>query len=90
MTHEHESNSNDLRELQEVLDVVSTKVPKLITELLRTVYSEEAGAQMGKAVGSFYKELLSSGIPEQEALSMTKDYMNTIKAVTSTLGNNRD
>jgi len=83
-------NSEDIQELNEVLSVISEKVPKLITELLGTIYSEEAGAQMGKAVGKFYQELVSSGIPEQEALKMAKDYMNTIKSITSNFGHHRD
>jgi|HigsolmetaAR203D_1030402.scaffolds.fasta_scaffold00027_44 hypothetical protein len=81
------NHSNDIQELQEVLGIISEKVPKLITEMLRTVYSEEAGAQMGKAVGKFYQELVASGIPAQDALIMAKDYMNTIKSVTSNFSN---
>ena len=84
------NNSKDIQELNEVLSVISEKVPKLITDLLGTIYSEEAGAQMGKAVGKFYQELVSSGIPEEEALKMAKDYMNTLRSVTSTFGNQHD
>jgi hypothetical protein len=83
-------HSKDIQDLNQVLSVISEKVPKLITELLGTIYSEEAGAQMGKAVGKFYQELVSSGIPEQEALKMAKDYMNTLRSVTSTFGNQHD
>jgi len=67
--------------LGDVLDVVADRVPKLIRELLMSFYSEEAGAQMGKAVGVFYKELVGSGIPPEEALRMAKDYMETVKSI---------
>lgn len=77
--------NNDAKELNDVLEVVSTKVPKLITELLKTLYSEDAGSQMGKAVGQFYKELIAAGIPEAEALKMSKDYMDTVKSLASSM-----
>lgn len=73
------------KEIGELLEVVSQKVPKLVNELLRTLYSEEAGSQMGKAVGSFYKELVDNGIAPDEALAMAKDYMNTLKAVATNM-----
>lgn len=77
------SNQNNIptKEIGELLEIVSAKVPKLVGDLLGTLYSEEAGSRIGKAVGSFYKELVNAGIPANEALQMTKDYMNQVKAV---------
>ncbi|NLN15664.1 MAG: hypothetical protein GX185_08700 [Tissierellia bacterium] len=69
----------DMKGLAEVLDTVSEKVPKLIKEIIGTLYSPEAGKNMGKAVGSLYKELLDSGIPEDVALDMAKSYMISMK-----------
>lgn len=69
----------DIKELAEVLDTVSEKVPKLIREIVGTLYSPEAGKNMGKAVGSLYKELLDSGIPQDAALDMAKSYMISMK-----------
>jgi hypothetical protein len=69
------------KEIGELLEIVSAKAPKLISDLLGTLYSEEAGTRIGKAVGNFYKELQNSGIPAEEALRMTKDYMNYVKSV---------
>lgn len=66
----------------EMLDEVSTKLPKLINSLLSTLYSAEIGTHMGQAVGNFYKELVQAGIPEAEALSMAKDYVQTLKGIT--------
>jgi len=59
----------------ELLDTVSSKLPTLVTNLLRSLYSEEAGIEMGKAVGGLYKELINSGIPPEVALKMASDYM---------------
>ena len=68
-----------IKEIGELLDEVSGKVPKLITGLLDTVYSAEAGQKMGKSVGNLYKELVDSGIPQEEAIKMAKDYMLSMK-----------
>ncbi|MHC1695142.1 MAG: hypothetical protein AB9835_07700 [Eubacteriales bacterium] len=42
----------------EILETVSTKVPKLIGDIIGTFYSPEAGKNMGKAIGALYKELV--------------------------------
>lgn len=77
-----QSNSNiPTKEIGEILEIVSAKVPKLLKELLGTLYSEEAGTSIGKAVGTFYMELKNAGIPADEALKMTKDYMNYVKSI---------
>lgn len=77
------SNNHDIpvKEISELLDTVSTKLPDLISNLLRTVYSQEAGSEMGKAVGSLYKELLAADIPQDVALKMATDYMISLKDI---------
>lgn len=67
------------KQIGELLEMVSAKVPKLMSELLAILYSEEAGTRLGKSIGIFYKELVSAGIPPEEAMAMTRDYMNYIK-----------
>lgn len=67
------------KEIGELLEMVSAKVPKLLSDLLAILYSEEAGTRLGKSIGIFYKELINSGIPPEEAMSMTRDYMNYVK-----------
>ena len=76
--------SNDsipVKEIGELLDSVTTKVPKLISGLMDTVYSAESGTKMGQSVGNFYKELIESGIPKEDAMEMTKNYMVSIKDI---------
>ena len=65
---------NDTSELKEVLDVVSEKVPQLIKDVMGSVFSKEAGQGSGAAVGSYYKELVDAGIPQEVAVDMAKDY----------------
>ena len=76
-----------VKEIGQLLDEVSGKVPKLISALMDTIYSSEAGKKMGQSVGSFYKELIESGIPEKDALAMAKDYIQSIKDITGNVMN---
>lgn len=71
------------KEVGELLGVVTEKVPELVSKLLHTLYSEDAAKEMGKAVGSLYKELVASGIPNETALKMTSDYMFSLKDLTN-------
>jgi len=80
------SSEIPVKEIGELLDQVSNKVPKLIDSLMGSLFSAEAGKKMGQAVGSLYKELLEAGIPQEEALQMAKDYMLTLKDVTKSMG----
>lgn len=68
-------------ELKEILGVVSSEVPALIKSVLASVFSEEAGRNMGKAAAAYYKELKDGGLPEQVAVKLTEDYMRTFTSI---------
>lgn len=72
---------SDAGEVREILDAVGEKVPKLIKELMGSLYSREAGTNMGQSVGAFYKELVDAGIPAKDALEMSKSYLFSLKDV---------
>ena len=67
--------------IKEILGVVSSEVPTLIKSLLASVFSEEAGRNMGKAAAAYYKELKNGGLPEQVAVKLTEDYMRTFTSI---------
>jgi hypothetical protein len=68
-------------ELKEVLGVVSSEVPSMIKSILASVFSEEAGRNMGKAAAAYYKELKNGGLPEQVAVRLTEEYMRTFTSL---------
>ena len=68
----------DPKEIAEIMDTVSTRIPTLIKGVMESFYSPEAAAQMGRAVAEFRRTLIEGGIPEQEAMEMTKGYMSTL------------
>jgi len=70
-------------EFKQVLGAFSTEIPALIKSIITSVFSEEAGRNMGKAAAAFYKELKDSGMPESVAVKMTEDYVS----VFTSLGN---
>lgn len=77
----------DMEELSELLDTVTAKVPKLIKDLVGSLYSPEAGANMGKAVGAYYKNLVEAGLPQDVAVEMAKDYALSVTKVMKTMNN---
>ena len=65
-------------EISAILASVSKEIPGLIKGILNSFFSPEAAADVGKAVAAFYKNLKEGGIPEEQALDMTKDYLGTL------------
>jgi hypothetical protein len=67
--------------VKEILSVVSSEIPAMIKSILSSVFSEEAGRNMGKAAAAYYKELKEGGLPEQVAVKMTEEYMRTFTSL---------
>jgi hypothetical protein len=72
-------------EISGILAAVSKELPGLVKGILDSFFSPEAAADMGKSVATFYKNLKEGGIPEDQALSMTKDYLGTLTKWSETL-----
>jgi hypothetical protein len=71
----------DAEELKEVLSVVSAEVPALIKGIIGSVFSEEAGRDMGKAAAAFYKQLKEAGMSEETAVKMTENYVSVFTSL---------
>jgi len=65
-------------EISAILAAVSKEIPGLVKGILDAFFSPQAAADMGKAVAAFYKSLRDGGIPEEQALAMTKDYLGAL------------
>ena len=75
----------DPENVKELLSAVSTELPAMIKSIVNTVFSEEAGRNMGKAAAAYYKELKAGGLPEEVALKLTQEYMQTFTNIGSML-----
>ncbi len=81
-------NESDAKELGEVLDTVSDKIPALLRGILDVLYSKEAAENMAESVGTFYKKLVEAGIPNKDALDMTRGYMINLRDMMGSKGFN--
>jgi len=78
MSHEERKEQKmDPENIKELLSVVSTEVPTMIKSIMSSVFSEEAGKNMGKAAAAYYKELETGGLPDEVAVKLTQEYMQT-------------
>jgi DNA gyrase/topoisomerase IV subunit A len=77
----------DVDQLKEVLGVVSKEVPGLIKGIIGSVFSEEAGRDMGKAAAAFYKQLKDAGMPEETAVKMTENYVSVFTSLGDVMKN---
>ena len=68
----------DVRELKEVMQVISETVPELLDKITKVLYDAQEGEKMGKAVAAFYTALVESGMSKDQAFALTKDYMSSM------------
>ena len=78
MSEHHKNDMPKPEEISGILAAVSKELPGLVKGIVDSFFSPEAAADMGKSVATFYKTLKDGGIPEETALSMTKDYLGTL------------
>jgi len=74
---ERKPKKEEIEELKQVLGTVSDMVPNLIRGIVSSIFSAEAGKNMGAAAANFYKELKAAGMPDEVAIKMTEDYVHT-------------
>lgn len=75
-------------DVEKVLKVVSSEIPKLIENILRSLkelleefYSPEKVRERADAFISFYKTLIENGVPEEEAVKLAKTQLLDINMV---------
>ncbi|MEB3859840.1 MAG: hypothetical protein LRS43_01365, partial [Desulfurococcales archaeon] len=72
-----ESWREDVEELRGVLSAVSDFIASLkepIKDLLSAIAGPIEGGKLGREVGDFYRGLKESGVPDDIALQMTREY----------------
>jgi len=65
-------------DIASIMETVSTQLPGMIKGILHSFFSPEAASNIAKAVAAFRKNLIEGGIPEDEAMSMTREYLSTL------------
>lgn len=72
---------SDAENIREILDAVGDRVPRMMKNIMGSIYTPEVGADMGRSVGAYYKELIAAGLPEKAALRMTRDFAFNMKGM---------
>lgn len=81
MSEKEKGEKEDVEELREVFSIFSKEIPNLLKSIIGSVFSEEAGRDMGKAAAAFYKELKEAGMPEETAVKMTENYISVFTSL---------
>ena len=68
----------DPEKIKEILNVVAEKIPGLLKELSGVLYGTDQAKQYGIAVSTFFNELKSSGMSDEQAFELTRQYMSTL------------
>ena len=71
---EEESEAEEVKEILGAVTEFIASLKEPIKELLDTLAQSLNGEKLGKEVASFYKQLVDSGIPEDMAKEMSKEY----------------
>ena len=92
VSSEEEEEKNDVEELRSVLQAVSEflgGLAKPLEEIMETLLKTVDGSKIGAEVAEFYKRLKEAGVPEEQALEMTKEFFEKrtkILDIVSSLG----
>lgn len=70
------ANITDAEEVREILSVVSTEVPKLLSAISEALFSAEQADKFAQAVADFYKRLRDAGMDEGQAFQLTESFMD--------------
>ena len=76
---EEKRRTEDVEELRGILGAVSEfleGLPPVLDKILSSVTSREMGDRLGESVGAFYKKLKDSGIPEDQAREMAREFFS--------------
>ena len=78
MTDDEKRKKTDPEDVKEILNVVSEKIPALLNSLADVLYGKEQSVKYGQAVAGFYKSLKDSGMTDEQAYELTKQYMSAM------------
>lgn len=76
--------TEDVEELKEVLSAISVFLKDLaptIKDIMRAVLDSMSGEALGEDAGRFYKKLVEMGMREDEAMELTRKFLERKMAV---------
>jgi len=79
-----EEEKEDVEELKEVLDTISSFLKDLaptIREMIKSVVGSLDGASLGEEAAEFYKSLIEAGMSREKAAELTEEFVKRKMAV---------
>lgn len=70
-------DKTDAKEVKEILEVVSTEIPKLLESISNVIYKSENAEVMGKSIAAFFKQMKDAGMDDKQAFELTQQYMKS-------------
>ena len=70
--------STDAKEMIEIFEFVSSRIPELLNSLTDVLYGQEQAGKYGTAIAGFYKAMKESGMTEEQAYELTQQYMSSL------------
>src|SRR3990170_106174 len=78
MAEEEKKHGMEPEKIKEIFGVFSEKLPSLLNDLTDVLYGREQSKKYGEAVAGFYKSLKESGMTDEQAYELTKQYMSAM------------
>jgi len=83
--HGHGSDMPDPEAFGKIMEMVSDRIPELLTKLGDVLYSTDQAKKFGAAAAVFYKELKGTGMTDAQIFELTRQYMSTLN-ITGMIG----
>ena len=74
----HGSDMPDPETFAKIMEMVSDRIPELLTKLGDVLYSTDQARKFGAAASVFYKELKGTGMTDAQIFELTRQYMSTL------------
>lgn len=83
----------EAKEVKEILEVISTEIPKLLESISNVIYKAENAETMGKSIAAFYQQMKKAGMDDKQAFELTQQYMKSFSLgsmISSAIGGGMD
>lgn len=77
MNERSKSDLNEIREVKEIMDVISKSIPSLLSGIKNALFDSESSKQLAENTANFYGELVEQGLDEDKAYELTREYLKS-------------
>lgn len=75
--NEEEKSIDEIREVKELMDVISKAIPSLLSGIKNALFDSESSKQLAENTANFYGELVEQGLDEDKAYALTREYLKS-------------